>query len=278
MPHEFEVRSEIELDATPEQVWEAIASGPGIDSWFMGRNQVEPREGGMARMTIAGATEENTVTVWEPPHRFASRSSTGEDGSFMAIEYLIEGRDGGGTVLRLVHSGVMSADDWAAEYDALKQGWDMYLLTLAHYLSYFPGRTATPVSAWGPQQADGEHVWAGLKRGLGLTGKVTEGDRARFTLQGSTPVEGSSTPSCTRASLACAPATRCTGSSAGTAWSAWATTSSPTTPTRTRPSVPGRPGSPSCSPSTDADSRPLLHARRRTPAPARSRRRRASGH
>jgi uncharacterized protein YndB with AHSA1/START domain len=190
MPHEFEVRSEIELDATPEQVWEAIATGPGIDSWFMGRNQVEPREGGTARMTIAGATEANTVTVWEPPHRFASRSSTGEDGSFMAIEYLVEGRDGGGTVLRLVHSGVMSGDDWAAEYDALKQGWDMYLLTLAHYLTYFPGRTATPVSAWGPQQADGEQVWEGFKRGLGLTGKVTEGDRARFALQGSTPVEG----------------------------------------------------------------------------------------
>jgi hypothetical protein len=26
-------------------VWEAIATGAGIDGWFMGRNQVEPREG-----------------------------------------------------------------------------------------------------------------------------------------------------------------------------------------------------------------------------------------
>jgi uncharacterized protein YndB with AHSA1/START domain len=34
--HEFEIREEIALDATPEQVWEAIASGPGMDSWFMG--------------------------------------------------------------------------------------------------------------------------------------------------------------------------------------------------------------------------------------------------
>jgi hypothetical protein len=31
-------------------VWEAIATGPGLDSWFMGRNEVEPREGGTVRI------------------------------------------------------------------------------------------------------------------------------------------------------------------------------------------------------------------------------------
>ena len=42
MGHDFETRNEITVDATPEQVWEAIATGPGIDSWFLGRNQVSP--------------------------------------------------------------------------------------------------------------------------------------------------------------------------------------------------------------------------------------------
>jgi uncharacterized protein YndB with AHSA1/START domain len=190
MPHEIEVRKQVELAATPEQVWEAIATGPGLDAWFMGRNQVEPREGGTARLTIGEMVEETTVTAWEPPHRFAVRGATGQDGSFMAFEYLVEGRADGGTVLRLVQSGVFGGDDWEAEYDALQQGWDMYLATLASYLEHFPGRTATPVSAWGPQQPDQEHVWEGLKRGLGLTGTVAEGDRARFTLLGSAPVEG----------------------------------------------------------------------------------------
>jgi uncharacterized protein YndB with AHSA1/START domain len=190
MPHDIEIRKQIELDATPEQVWEAIATGPGIDSWFMGRNQVEPREGGTARMTIGEMAEETTVTAWEPPHRFAVRSATGEDGSFMAFEYLVEGRAGGGAVLRLVQSGVFGGDDWEAEYDALQKGWDGYLGTLASYLEHFPGQTATPISAWGPQQPDQDRVWEGLKRGLGLTGTVAEGERARFTLPGSAPVEG----------------------------------------------------------------------------------------
>jgi hypothetical protein len=46
MAHTFEIAKDIVVDASPEQVWEAIATGRGMDSWFMGRNEVEPREGG----------------------------------------------------------------------------------------------------------------------------------------------------------------------------------------------------------------------------------------
>jgi uncharacterized protein YndB with AHSA1/START domain len=189
MGHEFEVRKEITLDATPEQVWEAIATGPGIDAWFMGRNQVEPREGGAARMTLAGVTEESTVTAWEPPKRLAIQGSQAEDGSFMAFEYLIEGRDDGTTVLRLVQSGVLGGD-WETEYEALRTGWDLYLHTLGQYLRWFPGRSATVVSAVQPQAADPDDAWTVLERELGLVGAVTEGDQARLTVPGSPPIDG----------------------------------------------------------------------------------------
>jgi uncharacterized protein YndB with AHSA1/START domain len=42
MAHPFEFTHEIEVDASPEEVWEAIATGPGVDAWFMGRNEIEP--------------------------------------------------------------------------------------------------------------------------------------------------------------------------------------------------------------------------------------------
>ena len=65
MAHPFEFTHEIEVDASPEEVWEAIATGPGVDSWFMGRNEIEPREGGATRMDMGGgSTEEATVTAW----------------------------------------------------------------------------------------------------------------------------------------------------------------------------------------------------------------------
>src|SRR5689334_8078423 len=107
MPHPFELRKELQLDATPEQVWDAIATGPGMDSWFMGRNEIEPREGGRTSLDVGGFSEGSTITAWDPPHHFAHRGDAAPDGTFMAFEWLIEGRDQGSTVIRLVQSGML---------------------------------------------------------------------------------------------------------------------------------------------------------------------------
>ena len=144
MAHPFELSHEIEVDASPEEVWEAIATGPGVDAWFMGRNEIEPREGGATRMAFRGSTEEATVTAWEPPTRFASRTPQGEDGSLHAFEYIVEGRHQGSTVVRWVHSGFLG-ENWEKEYEGLSEGDPMYFDKLRVYLTYFRGRTATPV-------------------------------------------------------------------------------------------------------------------------------------
>jgi len=187
--HDFELRKDIELDATPEQVWEAIATGPGTDSWFMGRTEVEPAEGGRSRFTMAGATEESTVTAWEPAKRFAIRSDPAPDGTFMAMEYLIEGRERGGTVLRLVQSGVLG-DNWETEYEAMRVGWNMYLHTLGAYLAHFAGRSGAPVTAFRPGAGTPDHMWPVVTAALGISGAVTEGAPARFTVDGLPPVDG----------------------------------------------------------------------------------------
>ena len=75
MTHPFEIDLETTLPAGPEQVWEAIATGPGIDSWFMGRNEVEPREGGAVAMDTGGQRAEAEVTASEPGTSFATRDS-----------------------------------------------------------------------------------------------------------------------------------------------------------------------------------------------------------
>jgi uncharacterized protein YndB with AHSA1/START domain len=185
MSHEFRLTHDIELVAAPEQVWEAIATGPGVDSWFMGKNEIEPREGGHASMTMPGYTAESTVTAWEPPHRFAFSSVPDEEGACMAFEYLVEGRDGGGTSLRLVHSGILTGD-WEAQYDALRKGNPLYLRTLAQYVEHFPGRTAVPVAAFAPPQPDHDVAWAGLTRAVGLSEQVSEGDKVHFMIAGQT--------------------------------------------------------------------------------------------
>jgi uncharacterized protein YndB with AHSA1/START domain len=189
MAKPFELTHQIEVDATPEDVWEAIATGPGVDAWFMGANQIEPREGGMIRTAMHDWTEEARITAWEPPTRLASRTQEGPDGAFHAFEYIVEGRDKGSTVVRWVHSGFLG-DNWEAEYEGLSEGDPMYFDKLRVYLTHFRGRTATPVSALGPVVPDRDRAWEALRSGLGLSGPVQVGDRVRLTPEELPPLDG----------------------------------------------------------------------------------------
>jgi hypothetical protein len=177
MTREFEIRRERELPATPEQVWEAVATGPGNLGWLFPM-EIEPREGGVVSRGPC------TVTVWDPPRRFGCRYEN-EDGFSNNLEYLIDMRDGGNTVLRTgihwVHRGTVD-DGWESRADAADKHTDFHHHTLEQYLKYFSGRPATYVQAQGPADSTDANAFPVLRRGLGLTGDIAEGDTVRVTL------------------------------------------------------------------------------------------------
>jgi uncharacterized protein YndB with AHSA1/START domain len=190
----FEQQREAEVPASPAEVWEAIATGPGIDSWFMGHSEVQPGDGGTVRTVFGEYAPELEVTAWDPPRRFGYRGASAPDGRFIAYEFLIEGRGGGSTVLRAVTSGFIPGDDWADEYEAMTAGGDGYFRTLVEYLAYFRGRFAVPVTAFGPGVGPGtawERDRALLSAALGLAAGAAPGDTARFTpAETGRPAEG----------------------------------------------------------------------------------------
>ncbi|WP_053206394.1 SRPBCC family protein [Jiangella muralis] len=176
MSRRFESTHQADLDATPEQIWQAIATGPGIDSWYMGRADVEPGPDGSVRIDFGGYTPSYDVTAWEPGKRLAYGETPEADGRFVAYEFLLEGRDRGSTTLRVVASGFLPGDDWADEFEAMSRGHELFFRTLFEYLAHFAGRTATPVTAFGPPVADWDIAWARLHDELGLTAPVEAGD------------------------------------------------------------------------------------------------------
>jgi uncharacterized protein YndB with AHSA1/START domain len=186
----FENRKEAEVPASPEEVWAAIATGPGIDSWFMGRNSVRPGPGGTVRTEFGDYAPELEITAWDPPRRFGYRSGQAPDGRFIAYEFLVEGRAGGSTVLRAVTSGFIPGEDWEDEYEAMALGGDLYFRTLVEYLGWFRGRFATPVTAFGPPGTSWERDRRLIFRALGLPGGAAAGDRVRFTAAESGVAEG----------------------------------------------------------------------------------------
>ncbi len=189
MGHQFTEHDAAEVPASPEEVWSAIATGPGIDSWFMGRNEVKPGADGIVRTVFGDYTPESPITEWDPPRRFGYRSGPAPDGRFIAFEYLIEARAGGSTVLRAVTSGFIPGDDWADEFEAMKLGGALYFASLVEYLTHFPGRFAAPVTAYGPPEPDWPRDRARLHQALGLTEPVSRGDRVRFAGEAG-PAEG----------------------------------------------------------------------------------------
>ncbi|WP_329062645.1 SRPBCC family protein [Amycolatopsis sp. NBC_01480] len=189
MAREFEVAKEVRLPAGPERVWDAVATGPGIDSWFMGKHEVDA-EARKIRFAMGDFGSEAEITAWEPPRRFAYRSAPAEDGGFDAFEYLIEAADGGASVLRFIHHSFTNGD-WGDEYhESFSIGWDMYLHTLAEYLAHFPGGSAEYVLADGPAASADAAAWPKLLDALGLPAEPVLGQPVRFTVDGLPPIEG----------------------------------------------------------------------------------------
>jgi uncharacterized protein YndB with AHSA1/START domain len=132
------VQVEVEVPGTPDEVWRAIATGPGISAWFV-PTKSEERQGGQIVSTFGpGMDCPATITSWEALKRFAAESALGPPGSpTMATEWSIEARAGGKCVVRVVHSLFASTDDWDNQLDGLEQGWPTYFRILRMYLEKF---------------------------------------------------------------------------------------------------------------------------------------------
>ena len=70
------VQVEVEVPGTPEEVWQAIATGPGISSWFVPA-EFEERDGKPVAVKLnfgPGMESRSAVTAWDPPRMLASPS------------------------------------------------------------------------------------------------------------------------------------------------------------------------------------------------------------
>ena len=176
----------VELDATPEQVWEAIATGPGISAWFV-PHTVEPREGGAISADFGGGfAGTGHIDAWEPGRRLAYGS---QDQGTHAYEFLVEARDGGGAVLRFAQTG-FSGDDWEAEYDSFDAGWSLFFLNLRSYLEHFAGQPVHNALAMSWTAGGATEIWPVLHRELGLSGHPAVGDEVTLRPDGPHPVTG----------------------------------------------------------------------------------------
>ena len=181
---------DIEVPGTPEEVWEAVASGPGITAWFVPA-RVDGRLGGTCELDFGPGVGVETarITAWEPPRRLVAEVAA-EGRPAFAMEWLVEARDGGTCVVRLINSGFGSGADWDAEYDATEAGWRLFLYNLRLYLTHFPGRRCSSVLVNGHADGPVDRAFGELAAALGLPAGAREGEPVAATAPGAPPLAG----------------------------------------------------------------------------------------
>ncbi len=114
----------IEVAATPAELWKALSTAHGIQSWFAPLAKVAPGKGGGI---TAGWSPEMEFTqeieVWEPEKHLRAGKT----------EYFIEGGiDGKGdtTILRLVQSGFGDDAKFDAEFESTGTAWPVFMTML----------------------------------------------------------------------------------------------------------------------------------------------------
>jgi uncharacterized protein YndB with AHSA1/START domain len=140
----------IDIDATLEEVWQALTTGEGIARWFAPYAAVTPGEGGSVSVGWnPNEMWETPITVWEPPRRMQTVSEMPtKDGGVvrLAVDYYLEVQ-GGRVRVRLVHSGFDDSASWDGYIDGLDAGWTFFLFNLKHSLERHVGVDRQQLSA-----------------------------------------------------------------------------------------------------------------------------------
>lgn len=168
------VEVEAQVPGTPEEVWQAIATGPGISSWFV-PTEFEIKDGKPVAVKLnfgPGMESISQLTSWDPAKKKWTSQSDGWVPGMppVAHEWSVETREGGVCVVRIVQSLFASTDDWDNQLEATEYGWPGFLRTLKIYLTHFRGLKPT-VMKWMTTFAGSEaEAWEKLTAPFGLKG------------------------------------------------------------------------------------------------------------
>ena len=172
-----------QVAATPEQVWEAIATADGISAWMV-PTRLDPQVGGEVSFDLGEFRSRGVVTDYTPNVRFAyeepwpiSTEAPIPDSMVewfntlgvapsevyrglasvtpIATEFLIGSASGGSCVIRVVSSSYGDGADWENEFFAeMVAGWGALLDNLAEHLNDATQQTGTLTVATAPKSTE----------------------------------------------------------------------------------------------------------------------------
>jgi uncharacterized protein YndB with AHSA1/START domain len=163
---------EFDVPGTPEEVWHAIATGPGISSWLVPA-EFEERDGKPVALKMKfgpGMEPRATITAWDPPRSYTGEGEVYGGSPPIATEWTVEARAGGLCHIRMVHSLFACTDEWDNQLEGAEAGWSGFLRTLQIYLAHFRGQRSAIMQVTSPVASTEAETWKALTSALGVKG------------------------------------------------------------------------------------------------------------
>lgn len=173
----FEIRKDLSLAATPEQVWRAVATPEGQAGW-----SPDPYQ------DVSGLE-----VTRDEPRRFEVRTPLAPNGGFNAFEYEIVPDTDGTVAFTFRHHGDLGEGSpvTAAQFEAMTgHGWDLYMHNLAAVLEHFPDRSAVFVTGQGPAGSAVPEAYTQVMAALSVEGVPQVGEPIVLRPSGMEPIEG----------------------------------------------------------------------------------------
>jgi uncharacterized protein YndB with AHSA1/START domain len=139
---------ELEIDTSPEKLYNAIATQEGLEHWWTEQTEVYPRVGGIAtfyfgkeKYVVMKITKllPNKEIVWKCVEQKFPLQGTDITDEWVGttIKISIAENKEGATMLTFAHNG-LTPD--LSSYNACTQEWDYYLNSLKEYLETGKGK------------------------------------------------------------------------------------------------------------------------------------------
>lgn len=137
----------VDIQADAGAVWRALTDPTQLVCWCSPAAVIRPSQGGLFRASVDRVTEfEARIDVFEPERRlrllYLPSSTLPRADSVMVDDFILD-RVAGGTIVRLLGSGVSGAPEWDTQFFRLRTSWQQAMSRLKVYVEK-QARTGAP--------------------------------------------------------------------------------------------------------------------------------------